>query len=369
MSFEPSPVAGLRSSCAMMVDYITARIALPRPLPAPINGGHFLRVAEGGEIERSTALRKRVLGSFEAALQIRAPGVHELEISGNPVKFVQGHNLWGARSPLAALWASLVQLERLGALPVPLAALGLLGPSTLADCTELSRVDCTAMLLADRWHDVETVLRSLRVAGRLRDRGASGLPHPWPESQGGGVTFGGRPGQSARHRQLTFYAKGKETTVHPLPDAIGDDCELIEWVARCLRCEVRLGTNYLRKRGLRPLAAWTDETAGAQWAEMMERIDMNGSDEKPEALAGLPAHLQVAYAAWESGADLKSMFPRNTFYRKRSAILKVIGVDIAIPRPKDPTAQIIPFRRVIELRPAGRPAFADRIDQLLAANQ
>jgi len=353
----------------MMIDYITARIALPRPLPAPINGGHFLRITEGGEIERTTALRKRVLGSFEAALQIRAPSIHELEISGNPVKFVQGHNLWGASCPVAALWAALVQLERLGPLPVPLAALGLLGPSTLAECTQLSRVDCTAMLLGERWHDVETVLRSLRVAGRLRDRGASGLPHPWPESQGGGVTFGGRPGQSARHRQLTFYAKGKETMVHPLPDAIGDDNELKEWVARCLRCEVRLGTNYLRKRGLRSLAAWTEETAGTEWAEMMERIDMNGSDEKPEALDQLPARLQAVYGAWLAGMDLRSMFSRTRYYEHRREILKALGVDIAIPRPKDPTAQIIPFRRVIELRPAGRPAFADRIDRMLAANQ
>lgn len=350
----------------MMIDYLTARISLPRPLPFPINGGQFVRLTESGEIERTTALRKRVLGSFEAALQIRAPGIHELEISGNPVKFMQGHNLWGVSCPTAALWASLLHLEASGALPVPLRALGLLGPASLADVTELSRVDCTAMLVADRWHDVLTVLRSLRVAGRLRDRGASGLPHPWPESQGGGVTFGGRPGQTARHRQLTFYAKGKETTVHPLPDAISDDAELIEWVARCLRCEVRLGTNYLRKRGLRPLATWTEETAGIEWSQMMERIDMNGSDEKPEALAGLPHHLQLTYAAWESGADLKSMLSLPTYYRKRAAILKALGVDIAIPRPKDPTAQIIPFKRVIELRPAGRPAFADRIDRMLS---
>lgn len=366
MNCATLPVAGLPSICAMMIDYITARIALPRPLPAPINGGHFLRVDECGEIERTTALRKRVLGSFEAALQIRAPGIHELEISGNPVKFVQGHNLWGTSCPSAALWAALLQLEASGALPVSLRSLGLLGPSSLAECTQLSRVDCTAMLLGERWMDVETVLRSLRVAGRLRDRGASGLPHPWPESQGGGVTFGGRPGQSARHRQLTFYAKGKEAKVHPLPDAIGDDSELMQWVARCLRCEVRLGTNYLRKRGLRSLAAWTEETAGAEWAEMMERIDMNGSDEKPEALEHLPPRLQAAYAAWLAGMDLRSMYARSRYYDYRREILKALGVDIAIPRPKDPTAEIIPFRRVIELRPAGRPAFADRIDRMLS---
>ena len=350
----------------MMIDFVSARIKLPRPLPAPVNGGLFVRVDEHGEVERTTALRKRIVGSHETALQIRAPGVHELEITGNPVKFVQGHNLWGTSCPVAALWAALLRLEALGALPVSLRALGLLGPSTLAETAEFSRIDCTAMLLADRWFDVETVLRSLRVAGRLRDRGASGLPYPWPESQGGGVTFGGRPGQSARHRQLVFYAKGKEVKVHPLPDCIGDDPQLNEWLARCLRCEVRLGTNYLRKSGLRAARQWTEERAGSEWSEMMERMDMNGSDDRPEALAGLPDHLRLAYGAWLAGDDLKSLLPHRKYYRYRSSILKATGIDIAIPRQVEPSAQIVPFRRVIELRPAGRPDFADRIDRILS---
>lgn len=366
MSFEPLPVDGLRSSCAMMIDFITARIALPRPLPAPINGGQFVRVDESGVIERTTALRKRIVSSHETALQIRAPGINELEITGNPVKFVQGHNLWGTSCPTEALWCALLQLEALGALPCSLRDLGLLGRDTLADCTQFSRIDCTAMLLADRWHDVETVIRSLRVAGRLRDRGASGLPYAWPEKQGGGVTFGGRPGQSASHRQLVFYAKGKEAMVHPLPDCIGDDPELLEWVNRCLRCEVRLGTNYLRKSGLRAARQWADDQARKEWNSMMQRIDMNGSDERPEALSGLADHLRLAYGSWLAGENLKALLPARKYYRYRSAILKATGVDIAIPRPKEPSAEIIPFRRVIELRPAGRPAFADRIDALLA---
>lgn len=366
MSCELSLNSGSMGAAAMMIDFVTARIKLPRPLPAPINGGQFVRVDESGVIERTTALRKRILGSHETALQIRAPGIHELEITGNPVKFVQGHNLWGTSCPTDALWAALVQLEACGALPCSLRALGLLGRDTLADVTEFSRIDCTAMLFADRWHDVEVVLRALRVAGRLRDRGASGLPYAWPEKQGGGVTFGGRPGQTASHRQLIFYAKGKEAMVHPLPDCIADDPDLVEWVNRCLRCEVRLGTNYLRKSGLRAARQWADDQARKEWDSMMQRIDMNGSDERPEAVTSLPSHLQVAYAAWVGGADLKAMFPRNTYYRKRSEILKAVGVDVAIPRPKEPSAEIIPFKRVIELRPAGRPAFADRIDRILS---
>lgn len=363
MNFSPFvPVGGMKP--VAMIDYITARIMLERPLPHPINGGQFVRIDEFGNIEMATARRKRVQGSFESSVNIRAPSLHEIEISGNPAKFLQGHNLYGPSDPVSLLWAALQRIESIsGALPCQLVDIGLVGPESLPPRTFLSRVDCTSMLLSRDLGDVLAVLRSLRIAGRLRDRGESGLPHAW--DKGNGVTFGARPGASARHRSITFYSKGEDAIVHPLPDLMMADSEVMEWANRCLRCEVRLGSNYLRKRNLRELANWSPATALTEWNEMMARMDMNESDEKPAALDDLPAHLQVAYAAWVSGADLRSMFARPTYYRKRAAILKATGVDIAIPRSKEPTSQIVPIRRVIQLEPAGRPTWADRIDEAL----
>ena len=106
--------------------------------------------------------------------------------------------------------------------------------------TTLSRVDCTVMLLAGSQTDVLTALRSLRVAGRLRDRGQSGLPHVW--DKGDGVTFGAKPGKSARHRSITFYSKAQDAKIHRLPEAMADDAELNDWLDLCLRSEVRLGS-------------------------------------------------------------------------------------------------------------------------------
>ena len=355
-------VGGSNIRGATMIDYITARISLYKPLPAPIHGGHFVRVDENGDIEVSTARRKRILGSHEASLQVRAPSLHELEISGNPAKFVQGHNLWGSSSPVMVLWAALKRLEAEGVLP-PLASIGLPRPDALEVYTTVSRIDATAMLLADTMGDVLTYLRSLRVSGRLRDRGKSGLPYAW--ARGDGVTFGAKPGKSFTHRSMVFYSKGQEIGMHPLPDVLSEDDELISWVNRCLRCEVRLGRLYLRKRGLHRLENWTAETAQEQWWMMMERMDMNGSDTKPANLDKLPPRIQMAYASWQAGMDLQAMHSKTTFYRYRSEILKALDVDIAIPKPTVPTADIVPIKRVIELRPAGRPAFADRIERML----
>lgn len=349
----------------VMIDWLTARLRLPMRLPKPIDGGKFVRIDENGQVEVTTPRRKYVQGSHEAGLMLRAPSVYEIEISGNLVKFLQGHNLWGTNDPVVLLWAVLQRLEALGIFGCSLGSLGISSPSLMAYCTELSRVDCTVMLLAETLGDVRSALRSLRVSGRLRDRGESGLPHAW--EKGEGVTFGAKPGKSARHRSLTFYSKGLDVKVHPLPNVMAADEELRNWVDRCLRSEVRLGSNYLRKSGLRCLSDWTDETALCEWEKMMARMDMNGSDEQPAALANLPAHLQVTYAAWVSGADLRSILSKPTYYRQRQAILEATGVDIAIPRSTEPTAQIVPIKRIIELQPAGRPSFADRVEATLAA--
>ena len=353
---------GENTRAATMIDYITARIQLYRPLPAPIHGGHFVRFAESGEVEVATAKRKRVIGSHEASLHIRAPSRNEIEITGNPAKFVQGHNLWGSCDPVEVLWSALKRIEAEGVLP-PLASIGLPSPDALEVYTTLSRVDCTVMLLGDTLGDVLTSLRSLRVAGRLRDRGKSGLPYPW--MRGDGVTFGSKPGKSFTHRSITFYSKGKELEKNPLPEVLLQEGELIEWANRCLRSEVRLGRLYLRKRGLNRLSAWTNETALQEWITMMERMDMNASDTKPTDLEKLPPRLQMAYAAWRDGMDLQAMHARPTFYRYRREILDTLGVDIAIPRSKVPTAEIVPIKRVVELVPAGRPHFADRIDAMM----
>lgn len=349
----------------IMIDWLTARVRLCKPLPRPIDGGQFIRVDELGNVELATLRRKMVRGSHEAGLTLRAPGVYEIEISGNLAKFLQGHNLWGTDDPVALLWDTLVRLEGLGLFGCSLRDLGLTSARMMSYGAELSRVDVTSMLLADTLGDVRSALRSLRVGGRLRDRGQSGLPHAW--QTGEGVTFGAKPGKSARHRSITFYSKGLDVRVHKLPEIMANDEEVIPWVDRCLRCEGRLGSNYLRKRDLRALSNWTPETAMREWAAMMGRMDMNGSDEQPAALADLPAHLQVTYAAWVSGADLRSILSKPTYYRQRQAILEATGVDIAIPRPVEPTAQIVPIKRIIELQPAGRPPFADRIERALAA--
>jgi len=344
----------------MMIDYLRGRIRLPVPLPCTVHDGHFMSVDALGGVQTVTAKRKRVVGSFEAVMMLRAPSTGEIEFEGNPAKFLQGHNLYGTDDPIALLWAALCRIEATpGALPCKLADIGLVSADGLSLYTELSRVDCTAMFLLDTPGDVDAFLRAAQVAGRLRDRGRSGLGKAYA---GGGVVFGDASGKSFTHRQIIWYSKGRELQKNSLPEPFMGRDDAMGWVKRTLRCEVRLGRNYLKKAGLRVLSDWSAEKTASEWRSMVDRMDWNEADVQPANLDGLSPTLRGVHAMWLTGADLSQVYPRRTFYRHRSAILKALSVDISIPCPKEPTAHVVPIKRRIELKLAGRPPWADEID-------
>lgn len=339
-----------------MIDWMTVRI--PVALPSAIDGGHTVILRRDGSIEKSIPHRLAVQGSFESSLAVRAPSTTELEISGNLVKWLQGHNLYGTSDPVALLWAVLERLETLpGVFPCSLAFMGLHGPHSLAQ-TILTRVDCTAMLMLPTPEDVLALIRAAHATGRLARRGR-GVMHE------GTLVYGDAAGKSFARWQIVLYSKGQEITAHKLPDFMMVDEEVIAWTNRCLRTEVRLGRLELEKQGLRRLIGWDGERAMAMWTEKMAMIDFNEGVGSAAILEELPRKLRVYYVAWSTGEDIRNMLPRRTFYRYRLQLLELARVDIAIPPPKIPTAQIIPFRRVLEAIPAGRPAWADRVDRQL----
>lgn len=76
-----------------------------------------------------------------------------------------------------------------------------------------------------------------------------------------------------------------------------------------------------------------------------------------DVVESLRPTLRAAVAAWEAGHDLRSMFPRPTFYRYRKALLPH-GLDIAVVKPSTPS-NVVPMIRILEAVPAGVPAWAE----------
>lgn len=332
----------------VMVDWISCRI--PAWLPEPITGGMIVDHDENGVIRFATPKRLAVEGSFSSKLMIRAVTPEEIEISGNPAKFLQGHNIFGP----ADLRGMLVEILERCLLPL----FGHVPPVYLDDAT-ITRVDVTDGFLLDRPGDVLAYLRALEQTAHIAYKGRGVL-------EGSTLVFGrSNKGERAKDWQLVLYAKWLEVLKRPLPDAMMSDAEVVEWVQRLLRAEVRLRGPELKRLGVQRLGDWETETAQRLWEEKMAKLELSDVRQIETAeLENLKPRIRNAYAAWRHGEDLRKGCPKASFYRLRREIMQSLGIDIAVPVPK---SVVVPLVRVIEATPAHRPPWADRIDRMLAA--
>jgi II/X family phage/plasmid replication protein len=77
-----------------MIDWVTA--TLPFSSSKKFVGGRVLSIDSEGEIEWQSEKRLPVVGSHDARPHIVSKGEGVIDISGNPTKFLQGHNLFGS---------------------------------------------------------------------------------------------------------------------------------------------------------------------------------------------------------------------------------------------------------------------------------
>ena len=101
-----------------MIDWITIRI--PCSHATPINGGKFVSISSDGEEEWNTDKFLPVEGSYSSKISIRSLSTDiitdnnrftHIELSGNPVKFLQGHNIWGTDSLLDLICECIMLLQ------------------------------------------------------------------------------------------------------------------------------------------------------------------------------------------------------------------------------------------------------------------
>lgn len=339
-----------------MLDWLTCRV--PVRLPAPIDGGKFIRLNRAGDVEISTPLRLSVPGSFSSSLTVRAPSTGELEISGNPAKWLAGHNLYGTDCPRMLLWATLQRLATIPeVLPWSLAEIGLSGPQCLDD-TIITRADVNRMFLLDRPADVAAFVRTASLTGAWGHRGKG-------QFKEGTVTYG-RSSKNRARSELILYDKGAETAKHVLPPVMAEDQEVVGWVRRCLRVELKLFRLTLKETGLDRLSNWSEGIALHVWRQAVEKLTFSDAAQRNEFdLETLPKSFRATFLMWESGRDCRKLLSKPTYYRHRSEIRSLTGVDISLPPAPRETPSVVPLRRVLEARFVDRPVWADRIESQL----
>lgn len=340
------------------LDWLSARV--PCFHPVPIDGGRIMKVSPEGEVVWETAVRLEVEGSHESNLLIRTCGVYPnaqggmngivLEVSGNPTKWLQGHNVFGGfAEPCGLLELTMYRLYEL--LPE------LLQPTDLdlvrwrEGHFDITRVDVCAMYQLDSRASVRAVLWAMEQRAYLRHRGRGTL------TKNGTLYFG----QNSRRWALKLYAKGDELEAgkgHGLPPDLLS-CEQVQaFASDKLRIELVMRSLELKRRDLSHGLDWGMTTSADLLNAIVQGIEMSEVIALPmKEVAELPHRLRLVYLSWQKGEDLRAILPKSTFYYCRNELLKK-GIDIAVRQSYEDRSNVVPFVRIIECVPCGPPEWA-----------
>ena len=329
-----------------MIDWVTMKISCNHD--GIISNGEVVSLSKDGDsIEWSLVKFLPVVGSHDATISIRSITQQTIEVSGNPVKWLQGHNLFGTSDLKALIWAFFNELLKIPELKLK-PTLEQLHAVKMGKLT-VSRIDINeTWFLKDR----NEVLAWLRAAGqkmRLKHRGAG-------QFKGDTLYWG----KGSRRWFLKCYSKGDEINSKKsnFPNALRTP-EMLEYAERALRLELVLKSNQLREWQLHHVAHWNAETGKMLLLELIKGLEMSNNIRlTDEVIATLPTRVKMSYFTWLAGEDLKQILPRPTFYRYR-AELKKYDIDIGIIRDmKEDKNNVIPLVRVLEAQPVGVPDWA-----------
>lgn len=339
-----------------MIDWIKA--VIPWRHSQALNDGQVLSISRNGDIEWNTNKRLAVRGSHDSALHILSDNRERdsetgdflnVIIDGNPIKFLQGHNLFGSDDLVGLVAEICLRVSKALQMPIP--------ENNWQTITEgfyhLKRIDSTAMLCLGNDANVESALYSIETTGHMRYKGQA-------IATKGTVYFG----KHSRRESLKFYNKLTEIQAkgHRLPLEIELLPGLIPWVTGKLRVEHTLRTMQLKHIGLDLAVNWRQNKPLEVLMDCMSAMKISSQHTLTDtALDHMPSRLKPIYQLWKDGHDLRKIYPKVTFYRYRKQLQELASIDIAIKQGnrQERSPNVVDFVRVLtpELV-SGVPEFA-----------
>lgn len=338
-----------------MIDWVTCKLYYPHK---PIQSGWVQFITPDGELDKEVTRLLPVEGSHASRVAIRSQGASDegmaeyLVFSGNPSKFLQGHNIFGSCDLLALMSETFEKVFQV---------LGI----DLDQHTEqrikagdylVSRVDYNRSYTLQDQHSVMSWLH----AAQFKSRSRAGRPASYP-----GTVYWQK---SSRRWSVKAYSKFNEITKggkrHRLSELLCSDSQalLLDWCTDVLRVELVLKAKEIDELELKRACDLAPRIDGL-YEDYVSRIIMNGQQKlSPAQIMKLPARLRSTYALWKDGHFMIDMLSRASYYRHRKELLE-FGVDISMPCDADTEASnVVPLIRVLEAKPKTLPTWAHDLD-------
>lgn len=331
-----------------MIDWITMRLRCSHDT-SKLFGGLVVSMNSKGEVEWQTEKRVVVEGSHSKNITIRSYTDSTIEISGNPVKFLQGHNVFGTNDLVYLVNKT---LDRLISLDLGLTPTQEELEKIRKGVFHLTRVDVNEHFAFNSEQSAKSYLRAIANSANMRHRGAG-------QFRGDTLYFS----PQSRRSVGKIYHKGDEIHSRKKEHRLHDDFlaiqELVDYATKSLRLELKVLSTQLKEWDLHLGYNWSLETPYYLLKKhFIDKLEL--SENMPiqdTVLLSMPTHLRSSYALWEAGHDLKQLLSVATYKRHRKA-LRDYGIDISIIQESKPQNNIIPMISYLEVVPMGIPDWA-----------
>lgn len=334
-----------------MIDWVTAKL----PCDNTLRTGCVAKLDADGGVEWLSQSWLPVTGSHDINFMIKSLTPQTIQISGNPVKWLQGHNLFGTndlRVLVAAFFSELYQIMADDGLNPTIDQIDAINEGRYT----VSRIDVNETWFLDNQRDVMAWIRaaSTKVSMPYRGKGVfSGDTLYW--------------GKGSKYFFLKCYSKGDEINSKKsnFPDALRTP-QMLAYADRALRLELVICSKALREWQLNQPCNWTVDTPKMLLLMHIRALVMSNNFKlSDKVIDSLPRKLRTYYKLWLYGEDLRQELTKPTFYRIRKQ-LQAYDIDIALVRDVDKVVDnVIPLIRVLEAEPVGIPDWA--IEQGLVA--
>lgn len=322
----------------MQIDWLSAIVSTPPELWPGYESGRTLKIGPFGEVleNRITAsLVEEEEASSSRNFRVLTPSPGSLYLSGNPVKLLQRHNLFGSLDLLGLyLEAGTWVRQHAGLFP---------GPQTWQSCQfsmpRYTRIDLTRSY---RFSSDSEALDYIRhVVGTAKTR------HGQAKLYGSGTAYFGQNSTRwtmkvyAKRQEMDYGLKKAARKLAKLAPAILSDMfsdELMDWANGIVRFELTLRGPEIQKY-CPPMDINDPVNLRNLWQHYYDSIQFNENaamSHKPDLIEEtLPRYLLGTVAMWRTGLDLRKHLPTNTFYRHRREIIHLCAIDISVPPVND----------------------------------